>query len=119
MRLLSALIAASLLTSCGLNEERYDKQVSKSFCSWQKRCRQFDFYSNFDSVGSCVDAQRAQLDNLGSYYDAKCTYNKDKAKECLDYLGASCKESAEQYEALQAACDAVWSCPDDGAGDTG
>ena len=118
LRFLAILIAASLLPGCGMNEKRYDKKVSKAYCTWQKRCRKFDFYSNFDGVGTCVDAQRAQLENLGSYYESKCTFDKKNAAECIDALESSCKTSAAEYDALEAACDAVWACPNDASGTT-
>lgn len=113
MRLVPSVLVLLLVASCGVNEKRYNKKVSKAFCKWEERCESADFYDNFDSVKACSDAQEQQLAKLDEYYTAKCTFDNKKAKACIKALKSSCKDSAAEFETLFQPCYEVWDCAQD------
>lgn len=100
-----------LAVGCGrVTEDNWSETVSDSYCTFQKRCNAAEFFSNFDDVQTCSDANLDMLAELDSYYDA-CLFDKKQARQCLKALDSRCKEAGANFEELFQPCYEVWDCP--------
>ena len=112
-RLTILAVALTFMVGCfGVNEKNWNKKVSKKFCKMHKKCNATEFYANFDSLGTCVEAEQSMLTTLDGYY-SNCDFNKPNAKLCLDGLGSSCQALGAEYDLRVAACFQVYDCAND------
>lgn len=97
------LIPLSLF-ACGLTSSSYLHQASRLACERAKECDPESFDSLFDNLDQCRDFY-APFENVTEDCYADCSFDAQKARECLDVARkASCDDLADP------ACDQVYDC---------
>lgn len=110
-------LAMVALAACGPRESNWGEKIAKAECSFAERCDAANFYFRYDDEGACRDEKEAAF-ALVEPGLVGCTFDKDAASDCLNALGQSCKTVGREYDTLVAPCAVVWTCGDDGGGDT-
>ena len=106
-------LGALVLVSCGgVSEEQWDDAVRDVSCQTVRRCDPITFHRDYGDLQTCIDAT-----NPGNF--AGCRYDESAARDCLAAFDWSCRRLGRDYDEWRARCSAVWTCDDDGTGDTG
>lgn len=109
--LLSLLSVVTLLGGCALEESAYPTERSTAECHTMRRCHRAQFDGEHEGLDDCVGDLTDALEDSLSTLGAACTYDADKAAECVrDIRTATCAE-AWDTSTLYAACQDVYDCP--------
>ena len=107
-----ALVLMLLAGACSPTEKSFPDEYIKSYCDYYKRCAAASFFYQYDDKGECLDKNREYWAEYGSALTEQCTFDADKAAECLDTLDQSCKDIGDDLDEFDPTCDAVWDCGD-------
>jgi hypothetical protein len=133
---LSRVLVLSLLMGCSkppYTEEEFNHDVAEAECSLMMECE--PMYQNiFASVEECVvfnqtvgsheTAEGLQQDTSGSERESDCTFNSDKARECISvYKSLTCDDirppAESRLEERMAVCNEVYTGDCGNSYDTG
>ena len=102
---------ALFVLGCGVSTDRetYPEQIAEAQCEFAKHCYRADFFYDYINVKDCVDESMRIWTDLAPEYE-DCSFNEDKAVECLEWHARSCKVTGKELDQLRNDCEAVWRC---------
>jgi hypothetical protein len=109
-----ALIAVA---GCGWDEEKYIEKYVTAECEYAFGCytdAQIEFYGWTD-VDDCIATRGSEVTGASE----GCVYDKKVAKDCVKaFEDLACADGEDPGANLPAICATVFTCEDDGGGDT-
>ena len=104
------LLPLVLAVGCSVSQDNWSKKYADAYCSFQNRCAKEEMFYNYDDESDCKKQVQEQQDETNGSSSTGCTFNQDKAQECVDDLGETCKHFAEDLQNISDTCDAAWDC---------
>lgn len=92
--------------------EAFEAAYADSQCHAYRQCNRMIFDGKYDGMADCKDKVEANLRDENQTLFDTCTFNAEKANECIDKLNmATCGELWTDEQELYSAChEAVWEC---------
>ena len=105
------VVAILGLSACGIStdRERFPDQLQEAQCRFDKACYRAEFFYDHVDVKDCVDESAKIWADVAPEYE-DCSFNEDKAAECLEWFNRSCKVTGKELDQLRNDCEAVWRC---------
>lgn len=102
---------AMCAVACGIStdRDRYPEQIAKAQCQFDKACYRAEFFYDHINVPDCFDESMSIWADIAPEYD-DCSFNEDKAVECLEWYSRSCKITGKELDQLINDCESVWRC---------
>lgn len=101
-----------LAGACQPTEKNFTEKYITAYCDYEKRCNAAAFFYAYDDKGDCLDKQEEYYAAFGGKVPDGCTFDEDKAAECLDALNQSCKEIGDDLDEFDPDCDEAVDCGD-------
>ena len=85
------------------------EQIAKAQCQFDKACYRAEFFYDHINVPDCFDESMSIWADIAPEYE-DCSFNEDKAVECLEWYSRSCKITGKELDQLINDCESVWRC---------